>query len=179
MSASSATRPARSHGLGVAAGSTAPRRTGIGLVLGAGGTTGAAFHAGTLLALQQDLGWDPNTADVIVGSSAGSIVGGLLRAGLTTDDLSAWGTSVPGECVRVAVVRLAGLTGNGCESVGCQRASREPWLSDVQLDGAHERAAQPGRTETFFRQHQHLQGVTHRLEGDPPCSPWQHFAHPR
>jgi len=31
---------------------------------------------------------------VIVGSSAGSIVGGLLRAGLTTDDLSAWGASV-------------------------------------------------------------------------------------
>lgn len=72
MSASSATSPARSRGLGVAAGSTAPRRTGIGLVLGAGGTTGAAFHAGTLLALQQDLGWDPNTADVIVGSSAGT-----------------------------------------------------------------------------------------------------------
>ncbi|HVE18702.1 MAG TPA: patatin-like phospholipase family protein, partial [Ilumatobacteraceae bacterium] len=58
-------------------------------------TTGAAFHAGTLLALQHDLGWNPNSADVIVGSSAGSIVGGLLRAGLTTDDLSAWGTSAP------------------------------------------------------------------------------------
>lgn len=68
--------------------------TGIGLVLGAGGTTGAAFHAGTLLALHHDLGWDPNSADVIVGSSAGSIVGGLLRAGLSTDDLSAWGSSV-------------------------------------------------------------------------------------
>ncbi len=66
---------------------------GIGLVLGAGGATGAAFHAGTLLALQPDLGWNPNSAKVIVGSSAGSIVGGLLRAGLTTDDLSAWGTS--------------------------------------------------------------------------------------
>lgn len=66
----------------------------IGLVLGAGGATGVAFHAGTLLALQHDLGWDPNSADVIVGSSAGSIVGGLLRAGLTTDDLSAWGASV-------------------------------------------------------------------------------------
>jgi len=66
---------------------------GIGLVLGAGGATGAAFHAGTLLALQHDVGWNPNSAKVIVGSSAGSIVGGLLRAGLTTDDLSAWGTS--------------------------------------------------------------------------------------
>lgn len=69
-------------------------RQGIGLVLGAGGASGAAFHAGTLLALQHDVGWNPNSADVIVGSSAGSIVGGLLRAGLTTDDLSAWGVSV-------------------------------------------------------------------------------------
>lgn len=67
---------------------------GIGLVLGAGGATGAAYHAGALHALQHDLGWNPNSAKVIVGSSAGSIVGGLLRAGLTTDDLSAWGTSV-------------------------------------------------------------------------------------
>ncbi len=68
----------------------APR---IGLVLGAGGTTGAAFHAGTLLGLEQDLGWDPRTADLIVGSSAGSIVGALLRTGLSTDDLAAWGAS--------------------------------------------------------------------------------------
>ena len=68
--------------------------SGIGLVLGAGGTTGTAFHAGTLLALHHDLGWDPNSADVIVGSSAGSIVGCLIRAGFAPDDLSAWGASV-------------------------------------------------------------------------------------
>jgi NTE family protein len=67
----------------------------VGLVLGAGGTAGLAYHAGTLLALQQDIGWDPRTADVIVGTSAGSIVAALLRAGLTTDDLAAWGTSAP------------------------------------------------------------------------------------
>jgi NTE family protein len=70
--------------------STAPR---VGLVLGAGGTAGVAFHAGTLLALEQDLGWDPRSADVIVGTSAGSVVGALLRAGLSTDDLAAWGTA--------------------------------------------------------------------------------------
>ena len=73
---------------------TITARSGVGLVLGAGGATGAAFHAGTLLALHHDLGWNPNSSGVIVGSSAGSIVGGLLRAGLTTDDLSAWGASV-------------------------------------------------------------------------------------
>lgn len=42
------------------------------------------------MALHHDLGWDPGIADVIVGTSAGSIAGTLLRAGWTTDDLAAW-----------------------------------------------------------------------------------------
>src|SRR5438067_373031 len=67
----------------------------VGLVLGAGGAAGAAYHGGTLLALEHDLGWDPRSADVIVGSSAGSVVATLLRAGLTADDLAAWGALVP------------------------------------------------------------------------------------
>jgi len=50
----------------------APR---VGLVLGAGGTVGAAYHAGALTALQHDLGWDARDAAVVVGTSAGSIVG--------------------------------------------------------------------------------------------------------
>ena len=52
----------------------------VGLVLGGGGIAGMAFHAGVLLALHHDLGWDARDADVIVGTSAGSIVGALLRA---------------------------------------------------------------------------------------------------
>ena len=51
----------------------------IGLVLGAGGTAGGAYHAGALLALQQDTGWDPRTADVVVGTSIGSIVASSPR----------------------------------------------------------------------------------------------------
>ena len=62
------------------------RRRRVGLVLGA---AGAADHAGALLALQQDTGWDPRTADVVVGTSTGSIVASLLRVGLSTDDLAA------------------------------------------------------------------------------------------
>jgi NTE family protein len=62
----------------------------IGLVLGGGGTAGLAFHAGVLLALHHDLGWDARDADVIVGTSAGSIVGALLRSGLAAEDLAAW-----------------------------------------------------------------------------------------
>lgn len=54
-----------------------------------------AFHAGVLWALHHDLGWDPRRADLIVGTSAGSIVGALLRAGVQPEDLAAWAADVP------------------------------------------------------------------------------------
>ena len=61
----------------------------IGLVLGAGGSTGEAYHLGVLTALSAATGWDPRTADVIVGTSIGALVGALIRAGLHPDDLAA------------------------------------------------------------------------------------------
>ena len=64
----------------------------IGLVLGAGGVVGHAFHAGVLAAVAEATGWDPRDADVIVGTSAGSVVGALLRAGATAPDLAARAT---------------------------------------------------------------------------------------
>src|SRR5437588_31589 len=57
---------------------TNPDVTRIGLVLGAGGVTGDAFHRGVLRALTE-LGYDARTADVVVGTSAGSMVGAFLR----------------------------------------------------------------------------------------------------
>jgi len=66
-----------------------------GLVLGAGGVVGQAYHAGVLAALEHDLGWDPRTADVIVGSSAGSVTGTLLRLGVSAADLAAWAVEAP------------------------------------------------------------------------------------
>ncbi|MBI5089682.1 MAG: patatin-like phospholipase family protein [Actinobacteria bacterium] len=63
-------------------------------MLGGGGYPAMAFHAGTLLALEVDFGWDPRDASVVVGTSAGSLVGALLRAGLSTDDLAAWSSDV-------------------------------------------------------------------------------------
>lgn len=62
----------------------------IGLVLGAGGITGQAFHAGVLAALELDLGWDPRAADTIVGTSAGSLTGSLLRLGISAPELAGW-----------------------------------------------------------------------------------------
>ena len=64
----------------------APR---IGLVLGAGGVTGGAFHAGVLSALHADTGWDPRASTVMVGTSAGAIAATSLRAGLSAADLLA------------------------------------------------------------------------------------------
>jgi NTE family protein len=64
-------------------------RTPVALVLGAGGIAGGAFHAGVLAALAETFGWDPRRADVIVGTSAGSVTGATLRAGLPAADLLA------------------------------------------------------------------------------------------
>ncbi|HEU4513421.1 MAG TPA: patatin-like phospholipase family protein [Nocardioidaceae bacterium] len=67
----------------------------IGLVLGAGGVVGQAYHAGVLAALEHNYGWDPRTADVIVGTSAGSITGALLRSGIPASELAAWTVRAP------------------------------------------------------------------------------------
>jgi NTE family protein len=61
----------------------------IGLVLGAGGVLGHAFHVGVLRALEEATGWDPRDAEVIVGTSAGSHVGAYLRAGAAVSTLTA------------------------------------------------------------------------------------------
>jgi NTE family protein len=52
------------------------------LVLGAGGVMGGAWLTGGLEALARETGWDPGTADYIVGTSAGSMMGALLASGI-------------------------------------------------------------------------------------------------
>jgi NTE family protein len=68
---------------------------GIGLVLGGGGIVGNAFHAGVLAALQREVGWDPRTAGVVVGTSAGSVAGTGLRLGVSPADMAAFATDRP------------------------------------------------------------------------------------
>ena len=46
-----------------------------------------AYHAGVLRALEVEVGFTPDDAEVIVGTSAGSVVGAYLRTGLTTHDM--------------------------------------------------------------------------------------------
>lgn len=61
----------------------------VALVLGAGGAVGHAFHAGVLQALHEATGWDARQAELVVGTSAGSVVGAMLRAGVGPGDLYA------------------------------------------------------------------------------------------
>jgi NTE family protein len=51
-------------------------------VLGAGGVLGGAWLVGALHALATETGWDPGSADYVVGTSAGSMVGALLACGV-------------------------------------------------------------------------------------------------
>lgn len=51
-------------------------------MLGAGGVQGGAWLTGGLDALAIETGWDPASADVIVGTSAGSMMAALLAGGV-------------------------------------------------------------------------------------------------
>jgi len=64
----------------------APGTPRVALVLGAGGTVGLSYHAGALRALEQVGGLVPDAAELIVGTSAGSVVGAYLRSGWGTED---------------------------------------------------------------------------------------------
>jgi NTE family protein len=55
------------------------------LVLGAGGITGVAWHLGILIGLR-DAGVDLTQADLVVGTSAGSITGTLVAGGIDPVD---------------------------------------------------------------------------------------------
>jgi len=58
------------------------RRKRLGLILGAGGITGGAWLAGTLSEIAAGTGWEPGTADLVVGTSAGAVFAALLAAGI-------------------------------------------------------------------------------------------------
>lgn len=58
-----------------------------GLVLGAGGVLGASWTIGALAAVEQELGWDPREAEVLIGTSAGSVLASALGNGVAVQSL--------------------------------------------------------------------------------------------
>lgn len=59
----------------------------VALVLGAGGIIGFSYIVGALAALEEHAGLDAREADLIVGTSAGSVAGALLRSGVAASHL--------------------------------------------------------------------------------------------
>ncbi len=66
-----------------------------GLVLGAGGALGASWTVGALTALEQALDWDARAADILIGTSAGSVVAAMLAGGVSVDALRDHQQGVP------------------------------------------------------------------------------------
>jgi NTE family protein len=97
------------------------------VVLGAGGLTGHAFHVGVLRTLQELTGFDARTADVLVGTSAGSYVAASLAAGLSAADQCAGLTGEPLSAEGLALQRRAGRLGPMPSPVTVSRRPLDPW----------------------------------------------------
>ncbi len=61
----------------------------IGLVLGAGGVVGAAWMTGALRAVQDRLPCPAGDVDLVVGTSAGSVLAAALRCGISVEEMIA------------------------------------------------------------------------------------------
>ncbi|HEX7354296.1 MAG TPA: patatin-like phospholipase family protein [Mycobacteriales bacterium] len=68
----------------------------FGIVLGAGGVLGAAWTIGALRALEEVTGLDPRAAEVLVGTSAGSVLAATLGCGVGTESLVNQQAGTPG-----------------------------------------------------------------------------------
>src|SRR5258707_9608966 len=96
------------------------------LVLGGGGTTGVAWELGVLLGLH-DRGVDVTRVGLIVGTSAGSVVGAQMSSGLSLEELFAR-QLVPLEETKEQVVQfdltaLASVFTAGAGAGGAQAAT--------------------------------------------------------
>ena len=111
-----------------------PRR---GLVLGGGGMLGGAWAVGALAALEQVHGFDPRTCDVIVGTSAGSVLATLLGAGVTADAVA----GPPAGHARHARARSPGYSWDYERAAGGARPQR-PSAAGAGL-GAPDRRQRP------------------------------------
>src|SRR5580704_8050068 len=86
---------------------TARPRSGprVAVVLGSGGVVGAAWMTGALHAVQQRLPVPVGDVDLIVGTSAGSVLAAALRCGVTLDEMTALQRGEPVPALRDAGLR--------------------------------------------------------------------------
>ena len=93
--------------IGSRPGETARSRTSprVAVVLGSGGVVGAAWMTGALHAVQQRLPVPVGDVDLIVGTSAGSVLAAALRCGVTLDEMTALQRGDPVPALRAAGLR--------------------------------------------------------------------------
>ena len=146
---------------------SAPR---TGVVLAAGGLVGQAFHVGVLSALAEVTGFDARQAEVLVGTSAGSLVAAALAAGLSAADQRAElsGEPLSAEGRRTRSARPPRMPEVALEPVGRRgplapqallAAARRPWA--VRPGAVASSLLPPGRQRTDVI----ARGVA-RLHGD-------------
>jgi NTE family protein len=110
------------------------------LVLGGGGVTGIAWEAGVLAALA-DEGVDVRDADVVIGTSAGAVVGARL---LGDPDFAAFATAQASEAPEASAAEdrlareVAGRFGSSALRLG--RRPRLGWLPGLWVTGLVFRA---------------------------------------
>ncbi|MEV6239211.1 patatin-like phospholipase family protein [Lentzea sp. NPDC051838] len=132
------------------------------LVLGCGGTVGGAWQVGALAAVRDALGWEPASADVIIGTSSGAHLAVLLGRGLTITDLIAaqrdssdapafarrFFTRPPGRWPRLTDRDPAFLDGLTHDLVPGWVPHPATWLVAVSSRGARVAFGSPGAPRT-------------------------------
>ena len=79
----------------------------VGLVLGAGGVIGGSWLMGALEALEAETGWRAADAELIVGTSAGAVIGALAAAAVPPEYMSAYAAGQVLDDVAEAEARAA------------------------------------------------------------------------
>jgi NTE family protein len=133
------------------------------LVLGGGGITGIAWEIGVLAGLA-DAGVDLGTADLVIGTSAGSVVGAQLRSGVDLDTLYERQLE-PAGTERVARLGRRNLARYG---VAMLLARRDDAAFRRRVGAVARAAADSGRTPT---EAERRAAIASRLP-DPEWSDW-------
>ena len=134
--------------------------TRVAVVLGAGGITGIAWMLGALDAIRERSGWDPATADVISGTSAGAVAGAVLAARVPASRLLAM--SEDQQLLDAAIARATG-------GLPARRRLPRAWPGSLALaltglaasDPRHRVASLIGFVPRGFKAGDEIRGLTH------------------